>query len=101
MRWQPCVLCATLLIGCVSSPGQESMGSKQEPAYVRHMATKNDILYTYRITGDGPTGFELAEADANKICRSKWGLAAVQKTQQTCGVYNTSAMHCSVAFQCM
>lgn len=90
-----------MLFGCASSSVQPPVEAKSSILYVRHMATKNDILYTYRITGDGPTGFELAEADAEKLCRSKWGLGAVQKTQPSCGVYNSSPMTCAVAFQCM
>lgn len=93
-------LLSIALVGCASSPEQQPMAMKSEPIYVRHLTTKNDLLYTYKIHGDGPTGFELAEADANKVCRSKWGLSAAQKTQPTCGVYNTSQMNCAVTFKC-
>ena len=89
-----------LLIGCASSQENKPMATNPEPVYVRHLATKSDILYTYRIHGDGATGYELAEADAAKYCRSKFGLDVGQKTQPSCGVYNTSQMHCAVTFTC-
>ena len=101
MRWLPIIQFAIVLMGCASSPEQEPMLTRSEPVYVRHLTTKNDLLYTYRIHGDGATGYEQAEADANKTCRSKWNLGVAHKTQPSCGVYNTSSMHCSVTFQCM
>lgn len=89
-----------LLAGCASSPDLKPIASKTEPVYVRHLTSKDDLLYTYRIHGDGATGYELAEADANKVCKSKWNLGARQKTQPSCGVYNSSQMQCAVTFQC-
>lgn len=89
-----------LFMGCASSTDPKPIAVKPEPLYVRHLATKSDLLYTYRIHGDGATGYELAEADAAKYCRSKFGLDVGQKTQPSCGVYNTSQMHCAVTFTC-
>jgi hypothetical protein len=88
------------LLGCASSPEQQPIATKSEPVYVRHLVSKTDILYTYRVHGDGATGFDLAEADAEKVCRSKWGMGVSQKTQPSCGVYNTSSMQCAVTFRC-
>lgn len=88
------------LMGCASSPEQKPMAPKAEPAFVRVMATKTDIVYNYKIRGDGPTGFELAELDAERFCRSKWGLTAAQKTQVSCASYNSSATMCAVTFRC-
>lgn len=100
MRWPPSILCALILVGCASNQETKPIATKSEPVYVRHLTSKNDLLYTYRVHGDGATGYELAEADANKVCQSKFGLQAVAKTQPNCGVYNTSQMHCAVTFTC-
>lgn len=89
-----------LLAGCAFSLDQKPIASKSGPVYVRHLTSKDDLLYTYRIHGDGATGYELAEADANKVCQSKWNLGAIQKTQPSCGVYNASQMQCAVTFRC-
>lgn len=93
-------LAVLALIGCSNAPEIKPVASKPEPAYVRHLATKNDLLYTYKIPGETVNGFELAEADAEKLCRSKWNLGVIQKTQPTCAVYNTSSMQCAVTFAC-
>lgn len=88
------------LVGCASSPEPKPIATKSEPPFVRVMATKTDIVYNYKIRGDGPTGFDLAEQDAERLCRSKWGLPAAQKTQVSCASYNNSATVCAVAFEC-
>lgn len=91
---------ALTLMGCASSPEEKQLPSKLDSPFVRIITTKTDLLYNYKLRGDGATGFELAEADAEKICRSKWGLRAVQKTQASCGSYDNSATICAVAFMC-
>lgn len=93
-------LLVLVLMGCASGPDQKPMATKVEPPFVRVMATKTDIVYSYKIRGDGPTGFDLAELDAKRLCRSKWGLAAYQKTQVSCASYNNSATMCAVTFHC-
>lgn len=100
MRLSPSILCTMALVSCASSPEPKPIATKSEPIYVLHLATKSNLLYTFRIHGDGATGYELAEADANKICRSKWGMGAAPKTQPSCGVYNASSMQCAVTFKC-
>lgn len=94
------LLLAVVLIGCANSPEPKPMATKSEPPFVRVMTTKSDLVYNYKVHGDGPTGFELAEADAEKTCRIKWNLVAAQKTQVSCATYNSSAMVCAVAFEC-
>ena len=100
MRWPTSILFAMALVGCASSLDPKPIAAKPEPVFVRHLATKTDILYTYRLHGDGATGYDMAEADAAKYCRLKFGLEVAQKTQPSCGVYNTSQMHCAVTFTC-
>lgn len=100
MSWPTNILITMALVACASSPDPKPIAAKSEPVYVRHLATKADILYTYRLHGDGATGYEMAEADAAKYCRSKFGLEVTQKNQPSCGVYNNSQMQCAVTFTC-
>ena len=95
------LLLATSILGCASNQETKPISIDAKPTYVRHLVSQNDLLYTYTVTGDGPTGYALAEADAEKTCRSKWNKGAVQKTQPSCGVYNSSKMNCAVTFRCM
>lgn len=88
------------LVGCASNQETKPIATKSEPVYVRHLTSKNDLLYTYRVHGDGATGYELAEADAEKVCRSKWNLGAVESVRPNCGTYNASQMQCAVTFRC-
>lgn len=94
------LLIAAALIGCSSLPEPKPKASPLDAPYVRVITSKSDILYNYKLRGDSPTGYELAEADANKICKSRWGLQAVPKTQVTCGSHNDSATICAAAFKC-
>ena len=88
------------LIGCASNPEQKPNGTKQEPAYVRHITSKTHLLYTYKLQTERGTGYELAEADAEKVCQSKWRLHAVVRDQPNCGTYNNTAPGCAITFQC-
>lgn len=96
-------LAALILMGCASSAEQKPIATKSTPLdgpYVRVIATKSDIVYNYKLRGDSPTGYELAEADANKFCKARWGEQAVPKTQVSCATHNSSATICAVTFQC-
>lgn len=88
------------LVGCASNTETKPLATKQEPPYVRHMTSKTNLLYTYTLRGDGATGYELAEADAEKVCRSKWNLGAIESVRPSCGTYNAGQIACAVTFRC-
>jgi hypothetical protein len=88
-------LLALLLVGCTATP-QKTVAF--EPV-TRHIASKNDLLYTYRVGVDYPNGFEKAFNNANQWC-GQHGMVAVERLQAQCGVYEGQPTLCTVAFKC-
>lgn len=93
-------LLALVLLGCASGSEPIPVATKPEPDFTRHITSKTHLLYTYKLQTERGTGYELAEADAEQVCQSKWGLHAWQRDQPNCGSYNTSAIGCAITFQC-
>lgn len=93
-------LLVVALIGCASSTEQKPVGTKPNPDFTRHITSKTHLLYTYKLQTERGTGYELAEADAEQVCQSKWGLHAWLRDQPNCGTYNDVPMGCAITFQC-
>lgn len=99
MRWLLCILSAFVFSGCASSPEQKPVTPKPEKL-VRHLTDKNSLLYTYPLNGERISGYEQAEADAERVCQTKWGLHAVERAQPSCGSYDGKYPGCAVTFRC-
>lgn len=84
-----------LLVGCTSAPQKQAVF---DPV-TRHTASKNDLLFTYRVGVDYPNGYDKAFSNANQWCGQQ-GMVAVEKLQAQCGTHEEQPTLCTVAFKC-
>lgn len=84
-----------LLVGCTSAPQKQAVF---DPV-TRHTASKNDLLFTYRVGLDYPNGYSKAHTLADQWC-SKYSMTAIERLEPQCGSYDDQPTLCSVAFKC-
>lgn len=88
------------LIGCSTAQEIKPVATKPSPPFVRHITSKTHLLYTYRLRTERATGYELAEADATQVCKTKWGLQAYESIQPNCVTNDNNEVMCAVTFAC-
>lgn len=78
--------------------------TKDNPYYTRHIASKNDILYTYNIGLDYHGAFDKVLEDATGFCATKYGMGTVERVPAQCFTREakdgSSKTGCTVAFKC-
>lgn len=92
-------LAVLLLIGCASNQEPKTIATTAYAPMTRHITSKNDLLYTYRIGLNYSNGYEKAMDNAAEWC-AKHKLGVIERLQPQCGVYKDQPTLCTVAFKC-